>query len=91
MSSGAIALARAHPLSFTIQYPPRPAYFQQRFRHPLDLARLRELPECLLYLHVPFCEARCRYCNFSVDTRRDRRLQRRYVDGLVRQLDTLRE
>jgi oxygen-independent coproporphyrinogen-3 oxidase len=43
------------------------------------------LRRALMYLHVPFCEAKCHYCNFAVDVRRDPGLHRGYVDALVLQ------
>jgi oxygen-independent coproporphyrinogen-3 oxidase len=82
-------LARRRPQDFTIQYPPRRKYFQDHFRAEADPGMLSSADHLLLYLHVPFCEARCFYCNFSVDTRRDRNLQARYIETLVRELDAL--
>ncbi|MFO0950105.1 MAG: coproporphyrinogen-III oxidase family protein [Isosphaeraceae bacterium] len=87
--AGHLDLARRHPLDFTIQYPPRREYFRDAFRADVDPGRLAEAGRVLLYLHVPFCEAKCFYCNFAVDTRREPSLHARYVEGLVRELDTL--
>jgi oxygen-independent coproporphyrinogen-3 oxidase len=40
-----------------------------------------------LYLHVPFCEAKCAYCHFAIDPRRpDGERQERYVRALLREI-----
>ena len=86
-----LKFAEAHPHDFTIQYPVRREYFLQNFRHtPAPLARnwLHDAPEALLYLHVPFCEAKCFYCNFAVDVSADEEVQVGYVDALLRELET---
>ena len=87
----ALRLASRQPLDFTLQYPPSRAYFRERFRAPLPAvpALLAPLSRVLLYVHVPFCEARCIYCNYAVDLRRDSLLHTRYVDALVAQLARL--
>jgi oxygen-independent coproporphyrinogen III oxidase len=82
--------AAAHPHEFTIQYPPRREYFQQHFkRAPGQEASEESLfsghREMLLYLHVPFCEAKCHYCNFAVDTRSGNVVES-YVAALLNEL-----
>src|SRR5438552_135912 len=84
-----VALADRFPHDFTIQYPPRREFFQERYRGQPDPADLRSIRRFLLYIHVPFCEAKCHYCNFAVDTRLEPSLHARYVQALVRQLDRL--
>jgi oxygen-independent coproporphyrinogen-3 oxidase len=39
-----------------------------------------------LYLHLPFCRVHCTYCPFAIST--DLARQDRYVDALLRELDT---
>jgi oxygen-independent coproporphyrinogen-3 oxidase len=87
----ALALVDRCPHAFTLQYPPRREYFQEHFRADLDLTPLRQLRRVLLYVHVPFCESRCSYCNFAIDTRQNDTLHSQYVDGLCRQLERLEE
>ena len=86
-----LAFVEAHPHDFTIQYPPRREYFMQNYRRtppPLTRDWLSDVDELLLYLHVPFCEAKCYYCNFAVDVSRDERVHGRYVDALLRELES---
>lgn len=89
----ALSLAERFPHDFTLQYPPRREYFQARFRassDPQELAqRIGASPELLLYVHVPFCAAKCSYCNFAVDLRAGGNVHRTYVDALGKQLQAL--
>ncbi|MDR2860097.1 MAG: radical SAM family heme chaperone HemW [Mediterranea sp.] len=39
-----------------------------------------------IYLHIPFCKARCIYCDFYSSTRTE--LKDRYIDALCRELET---
>jgi len=85
-----LKFVEAHPHDFTIQYPARREYFIQNFRRiPAPLARdwLHDAPEALLYLHVPFCEAKCFYCNFAVDVSPDDQVHVDYVDALLREFN----
>jgi oxygen-independent coproporphyrinogen-3 oxidase len=79
------------PHVFTIQYPPSRALFRENYRVVHDVAAMAGLERALIYLHVPFCEAKCHYCNFAVDVRRDPGLHRGYVDALVLQAARVRE
>jgi len=49
---------------------------------PADTARLG------LYVHVPFCEAKCTYCHFAIDPRRpDDARQDRYLRALLSEME----
>lgn len=43
-----------------------------------------------LYVHIPFCERRCLFCGCNVKVTRDRSLGDAYVDGIEKELMTLR-
>ena len=84
-------LAARTPHTFTIQYPPSRSYFQQRFQGAIDEDILTRHDRLLLYVHVPFCEQRCFYCNFAVDLRKSHATHVRYTRALCTQLTRLHE
>ena len=46
------------------------------------VARLAANKECGIYIHIPFCQAICNYCNFNRGLHDDS-VRRRYVDALI--------
>jgi len=43
-----------------------------------------------LYVHIPFCEAKCTYCHFAIDPRRpDEERQERYTRALLLEMDAV--
>jgi oxygen-independent coproporphyrinogen-3 oxidase len=42
-----------------------------------------------LYLHIPFCRKRCKFCYFKVYTEKDSRQVRRYLSGLATEVELL--
>jgi oxygen-independent coproporphyrinogen-3 oxidase len=67
-------------------YPHKTAY--RAFAEPVDLSRLwrgERRDSLFLYLHVPFCEMRCGFCNLFTMTGADATMTARYLDALYRQ------
>ena len=50
---------------------------------PIELISNKNL---LLYLHIPFCQSKCHYCNFAVETRQSSELRERYSSQLGKQI-----
>ncbi len=78
---------RKCPHEFSIQYPPAPEYFQENFKanpqNPVEL--FNNQSDLLLYLHIPFCKHKCSYCNFAVETSKERFAD--YTEALCEEFD----
>lgn len=73
--------------AYSYSYPHKTAY--RPLAEPIPLAPLwaTEKREALfLYLHIPFCEMRCGFCNLFTMARPDPELPRRYVSQLLQQM-----
>ena len=86
-------LLRAEPYAgYTYGYPHKTAY--RRLDPPTTLARAwagEDLSRVFGYLHLPFCEMRCGFCNlFTTANPRDD-LVTGYLRALRREADTVRE
>src|SRR5437899_1601953 len=74
---------------FVANYPPfsawKPAYL------PNALAALNAAPQPStplgLYLHIPFCRKRCKFCYFRVYTDKNARDVEVYLDALIREVE----
>src|SRR5271167_2169495 len=44
-----------------------------------------------LYLHIPFCRKRCKFCYFRVYTDKNAREVETYVDALAREVELYRD
>jgi oxygen-independent coproporphyrinogen III oxidase len=72
--------------SYSYAYPHKTAY--RPLEPPIDLATVwaQERKEALfLYLHIPFCEMRCGFCNLFTQTNAGEDLVTAYLNTLARE------
>ena len=53
-------------------------------------AAWRDINRLGLYVHVPFCQTRCKYCEYTVVDRSENEAQEVYFDALLREFDLYR-
>lgn len=78
--------------AYTYGYPHKTSY--RHFEPPRrlqDVWRNEDQSALFLYVHVPFCEMRCGFCNLFTRTGADRDLTERYVAAVERQARAVRE
>lgn len=73
---------------FVSNYPP---YEYWTPDHVADVRAALDRPPAAdvplgLYLHIPFCRKRCRFCYFKVYTDKDANYVNRYLDSLIQEL-----
>lgn len=72
--------------SYLYSYPHKTAYEQLEPPIPLtDLWRQEQAESYFLYMHIPFCAARCGFCNLFTLPDRRADVHKEYVDALERQ------
>ncbi|MGW1099875.1 STM4012 family radical SAM protein [Streptomyces sp. NPDC002455] len=82
--------------SYVYAYPHKTAY-RPLDAHPAGRPALRELwaaerkDALSLYLHIPFCEVRCGFCNLFTRIGAPEELTTRYLDALDRQATAVRD
>ncbi len=78
--------------SYTYAYPHKTAY---RSLEPAvrlkDLWKLEARDALFLYIHIPFCEMRCGFCNLFTTVNAPQSLERSYLQTLERQALRVRE
>src|SRR6516164_9403716 len=77
---------------FIANYPPFSQWkpeFLPDFLAALDAPAPRPDPPLGLYLHIPFCRKRCRFCYFRVYTDQNARAIERYAEALAREVELL--
>ena len=78
--------------SYVYAYPHKMAYRELPDRPPLRELWAGERTDALsLYLHIPFCEVRCGFCNLFTRVGAPDELTTRYLDALDRQATAVRE
>ncbi len=77
---------------YVYAYPHKTAYRPLDPRPPLREVWAKERTDALfLYLHVPFCEMRCGFCNLFTRTGAPAELVASYLDALRRQAEAVRQ
>ncbi|WP_067908167.1 STM4012 family radical SAM protein [Actinomadura rubrobrunea] len=77
---------------YVYAYPHKTAYRPLTPRRPLREVWAEERRDALfLYLHVPFCEVRCGFCNLFARTGASEELTGAYLDALDRQATAVRD
>ncbi|MBA9004412.1 MULTISPECIES: STM4012 family radical SAM protein [Thermomonospora] len=77
---------------YVYAYPHKTAYRHLSPRPALrDVWAGEDRGSLFLYLHVPFCEMRCGFCNLFTRTGASQSLTSAYLDALARQADAVRE
>ncbi len=86
-------LTRESPyVAYSYSYPHKTAYRPLDPPRPLDEVWDGEAKDALfLYLHVPFCEMRCGFCNLFTTANPPERLAREYVAALWREARRVRD
>lgn len=78
--------------SYSYSYPHKTAYRPLAAPAPLEDVWADERKDALfLYLHVPFCEMRCGFCNLFTTANPNASLEQQYLDALERQARRARE
>ncbi|GHE98366.1 STM4012 family radical SAM protein [Streptomyces fumanus] len=78
--------------SYVYAYPHKTAYRPLPHRPTLDSLWAAEPKDAVsLYLHIPFCEVRCGFCNLFTRIGAPDGLTGAYLDALERQADAVRE
>ena len=83
------AMLRESPYQgYVYAYPHKTAY--RRFPEPIPLRSVWEREDrrsLFLYVHLPFCEMRCGFCNLFTQSQPKQGLVGRYLDALEREFD----
>lgn len=83
--------ARNPYLGYTYAYPHKTAY---RALEPVSLQDVwagQDRSQLFLYLHIPFCEMRCGFCNLFTTVNAPKPLETAYLDALELQARVTRE
>lgn len=77
--------------AYSYSYPHKTAY--REFSQPIDLKRVWEDEKrdaLFLYVHIPFCEMRCGFCNLFTTSNPEVSFEREYLNALERQAQQVR-
>ncbi|MCA9040648.1 MAG: coproporphyrinogen III oxidase family protein [Planctomycetaceae bacterium] len=76
---------------FIANYPPF-SLWKPELRHEIETAYESEPDRSVplgLYIHIPFCRKRCRFCYFRVYTQQNAKAIQDYVDALEREFEMI--
>ena len=78
---------------FVSNYPPYSFWTRDRVSEALAALDRPPAPGTPLgiYLHIPFCRKRCKFCYFRVYTDQNAKAIERYVQALAREVELLSE
>lgn len=78
-------------------YPLKPTSFMRyKIKDQKEIRKLLEediskLEELSLYVHVPFCQSRCRFCEYAVVSGNDFEKKEEYVNALLKEIDMYKD
>ncbi len=91
MTTGLLQPTENTYLAYSYSYPHKTSYRTLSPAVPLADAWANEKRDALfLYIHVPFCEMRCGFCNLFTMVNQSQSLEDLYVDALDRQAEVVR-
>jgi oxygen-independent coproporphyrinogen-3 oxidase len=78
---------------FVANYPPFSAWQPSYLSQVAEVVQRPPRPGVPLglYLHIPFCRKRCKFCYFRVYTDKNARDIERYLQGLIREVELYRQ
>lgn len=77
--------------SYTYAYPHKTAYRALAPRQLSEVWQDQDKQSLFLYLHIPFCEMRCGFCNLFTTTNATESLEAAYLNALERQARQTRQ
>ena len=69
----------------------RPYRASREQAQSLAVAAWQQVDRLGLYVHVPFCAARCKYCEYTVVERHEQSAEDRYFDALLYEIEMYRK
>ncbi len=77
--------------AYTYAYPHKTAYRPFTPRSLTDVWQAEPTEDLFLYIHIPFCDIRCGFCNLFTTTNPEKSFPTQYLDALQRQADATRQ
>jgi oxygen-independent coproporphyrinogen-3 oxidase len=91
LESLSLALTGSPYQAYSYSYPHKTAYGPLKEPLPLEQVWREQARDALfLYVHIPFCEMRCGFCNLFTMAKPQDELATRYMDALQRQAEEVK-